>query len=128
MYRELTSHKVTPCNEQLTVSVLGEPGPGGASAHYGIHGFTRRNAEDTDDETSVSLHFQDGPIPTHGVNGITNEALIAIVIDRLQAYQAGPFGCRENAIALTHLEDSMHWLHHRTRARVARGVEGSLTK
>ncbi|MCC6800437.1 MAG: hypothetical protein IT325_09980 [Anaerolineae bacterium] len=69
--------------------------------------------------------FQNGPIAEAGVNGVTHEALIAIVIDRLQAFQKGPFACRENALALTKLEEAQHWLHHRTRARMARQVEGT---
>ena len=51
-------------------------------------------------------------------------SLLAIVIDRLRAFQAGPFACRENALALTKIEEAQHWLLHRTRARMTRGVEG----
>ena len=53
------------------------------------------------------------------------ETLLAVLIDRLQAFQTGPYACRENALALTHLQDAQHWLQHRTRARMARGVEGT---
>jgi hypothetical protein len=73
------------------------------------------------------IHFQEGPIAEVGTNGLTHESLLAIVIDRLQAFQKGPFACRENALALTKIEEAMHWLHHRTAARVARGVEGTHT-
>jgi len=72
------------------------------------------------------VDFQDGPIQEVGVNGCQNEDLIAIVIDRLRYFQAGKFSCRENAIALTHLEDALHWLEHRTRERAKRGVEGKM--
>jgi hypothetical protein len=34
------------------------------------------------------------------------------------------FSCRENAIALTKIQEAMMWLQKRTRDRVARGVEG----
>lgn len=57
-------------------------------------------------------------------SGLTQEVLLAIVIDRLRSFQAGPYSCRENALALTKLEEAQHWLLHRTRARMARGVEG----
>lgn len=63
-------------------------------------------------------------IAEHGVNGITNEALIAIVIDRLQGAQQGPFKCRENALAITELESASFWLAKRTLDRMTRGVEG----
>lgn len=53
------------------------------------------------------------------------EALIAIVIDRLQGFQRGQFACEENVLALHKLHEAMHWLHHRTREREERGVEGT---
>lgn len=129
--REITSHKVNECNEHLRIEVLDEPGAGGASHHYGISGFhTRNNAaadSSCDDETMIHLLFQNGPIPEKGTNGITQEVLLAIVRDRLQSFQSGPYACRENALALTKIEEAIHWLHHRTRARLERGVEGTHT-
>ena len=59
-----------------------------------------------------------------GVNGLSNEALLAILIDRMHGFCEGPFPCRENSIARTHLEEAMMWLQKRTRDRVQRGVEG----
>lgn len=53
---------------------------------------------------------------------------MAICIDRLRSFQAGPFACRENAIALTKLEESLMWLRRRTVARIKRGVEGTHQK
>jgi len=52
--------------------------------------------------------------------------ILAMLIDRIAGFQSGPFNCRENAIAVTHLQDAMHWLQHRTRERLQRGVEGQL--
>jgi hypothetical protein len=54
--------------------------------------------------------------------------LLAIVIDRLRGFQSGDFKCRENTVALTHIETALMWLQKRTRDRSARGVEGSYTK
>ena len=73
-----------------------------------------------------NVNFQNGPIKEIGVNGVTHEALLAIVIDRLRSFQAGPYSCRDNAIALTNLEDALMRLQRRTRERIARGVEGTL--
>jgi hypothetical protein len=58
------------------------------------------------------------------LEGVTQEALLAIVMDRLQSFQRGPFACRENALALTKIEEAQHWLFSRTLARMQRGVEG----
>jgi len=46
----------------------------------------------------------------------------------LRSFQAGPYACRENALALTKIEEAMHWLNHRTAERQARGVEGTSEK
>ena len=125
--RELTAHKVNECNEMLQVIACDEPGSGGAHHHYQIINVSKQNRPEGD-YTEADINFQNGPIKEVGTNGVTHEALLAIVIDRLQAFQSGPFACRENALALTKLEEAMHWLHHRTRARLARGVEGTHTK
>ena len=67
-------------------------------------------------------------IKENGVNGCHNEDLIAVVIDRLQGFQAGEFSCRENAIAITKLEEALLWLNKRTQDRIRRGVEGTNIK
>jgi hypothetical protein len=71
------------------------------------------------------VHFQEGPIKECGVNGVCNEDLIAMVICRLEHFQKSEFACRENAIAITKLEEAMLWLRKRTMGREQRGVEGT---
>lgn len=98
-------------------------GPGNSAHHYLIEpkqlvGELRKNA-------FAEIIFQDGPIKESGVNGVMDENLIAIVIDRLRGFQSGDYKCRENAIALTKLEESLMWLKERTRGREVRGVEGT---
>lgn len=126
--RELTDHVVPgdSANYQLTITVTDEPGAGGANHAYSIEWDTPDNEYSTIDQ--VFIGFQNGPIKESGVNGVTQEALLAIVIDRLRSFQAGPFSCRENAIALTHVEEALMWLQRRTVARIKRGVEGTHNK
>lgn len=129
--RELTDHKINPANDKLRIFVTDEPGAGGANHRYEITGFdpTRNPSVDgLDDMNGTLLLFQNGPINEVGVNGITQEALLAIVADRLCSFQAGPYACRENALALTKIEEAQHWLLSRTRRRMARGVEGTHSK
>lgn len=130
MARYISDHKVNPANDKLIIAVTDEPGAGGANHRYEISGFsTEANASYTDDsEAEVVILFQNGPINEAGVNGVTQEALLAIVADRLRSFQAGPFACRENALALTKIEEAQHWLHSRTLSRMQRGVEGTNTK
>jgi hypothetical protein len=115
--RQLKDHMTNPTNEELTVTVLDVQGPGGAHHDYEV--FAKEWTRPMD------IYFQNGPIAEVGVNGVTHEALLAIVIDRLRCFQKGPYACRENALALTKIEEALHWLHARTRARADRGVEGT---
>lgn len=123
--RELRGHKVNPANDKLKVEALDEPGHGGASHKYQISGFDSYGLDGLPPQF-VQLQFQNGPINEgQGVNGITHEALLAILIDRLQGFQGGQYACRENALALTKLQEAQMWLQSRTRARMDRGVEGT---
>lgn len=76
----------------------------------------------------AEIHFQEGPIKECGVNGVCNEDLIAMVICRLEHFQKSPYSCRENAIAITKLEEALLWLRKRTMGREKRGVEGTNIK
>jgi hypothetical protein len=113
--RTLNIHKVNPANNLVTVTVIdtpnGEPSTYRLSADEPFPGF------------SVTLNFQLGPI--NEVNGITNEVLLAIVRDRLEYFQKGNYACRENALALTKIEETLQWLHWRTRRQMAAGTEGT---
>lgn len=115
--KTIDEHKINPVNDQIEIRAVDEPEFGAHHAYHfrGGHG----------PGPGTTLYFQKGPIDEHGINGITNEALLAVVLDRLRDFQSGPFVCKENACAITHLEEAMHWLHARTRERVARGVEGT---
>lgn len=71
------------------------------------------------------VNFQKGAIKEYGVNGVMNEDLIVMVIDRLQSFQESDFKCRENAVAITKLEEALMWLRKRTQDREDIGVEGT---
>ena len=135
--RELTGHKVNPANDTLRITVEDAPGAGGACHLYSIRGFDPGSNSSAKSQhflgggdivDNVSLLFQNGPIAEVGVNGVTHEALLAILIDRLRCFQAGPYACPDNNIALSHLEAAQGSLHNRTRTRMERGVEGTHQK
>lgn len=135
--RQLTDHIVPgdSANHQLSVQVLDEPGQGGACHLYEIRGFnTESNVGDIWKERygkpsdHTTMLFQNGPIKEVGVNGVTHEALLAILIDRMRSFQAGPYACQDNAEALHHLSEALGFLQKRTVARIARGVEGTHEK
>jgi hypothetical protein len=126
--RKITDHKTNPLNDVLSVAALDSPGPGGANHLYVIFLDESQRSNPADATVHVAIAFQNGPIQEAGVNGISGEALMAVQIDRLRSFQSGPFACRENALALTAMEEALMWLQKRTRDRVARGVEGTMAR
>lgn len=78
----------------------------------------------------IHIEWQSGPLGTGAErkepNGAFVEGVIRAALGRLQFYQKGKFACRENALAITKLEEALHWCEHRTQAREERGVEGTL--
>ena len=74
------------------------------------------------------IKFQDGPIKENGVNGVQNENLLEILIDRieyLQGMDGGRYACQENMDTLVCLKMALRRLKNRTDARKRRGVEGT---
>jgi len=121
--RTINDHKANPANDRILIEVIDEPGAGVANHEYRV----TLPPPDVSDipARSWDISFQKGPINENGVNGLTHEVLLAIVADRLRSFQAGKFACRENALALTKIEEAQLWLHSRTRSRMSRGVEGT---
>lgn len=100
----------------------GRKGPGGAYHHYEVwpNGSTAGPA--------AKIDFQQGPIQEVGINGCSNEDLLAIVADRLECFQKGKFACVDNAIALAGVHAALLHLNDRTKNRKKRGVEGKSAK
>jgi len=108
--------------DHTTVCAVDEP-EFGANHHYKI--VIKGKEEGEPSVIGSEVRFQKGPVKVHGRNGIHNEDLIAIVIDRLQGLNSGDFKCRQNSLAITKLEEAMMWLNNRTAERRSRGVEGT---
>jgi len=77
----------------------------------------------------IEINWQDGPLGRDGErkepNGAFVEGVISSAIQRLEYFQNSKFKCRENALAITKLEEALHWLNSRTSNREKRGVEGT---
>ena len=56
-------------------------------------------------------------------DGTTNEEILEVLINRMN-YLQNKFPCRENALAITKLDEALMWLNKRTADRVKRNVEG----
>lgn len=122
--REITEHQINALNKALHIEADERDEVLSGSYHYSVTVH-----EDGKPVRSVAqIDFQHGEVSEVGVIGLSNEVLLAIVIDRLRGWQFGPWACRENAIALTKLEEGLMWLQARTRDRIARGVEDTYRK
>jgi hypothetical protein len=82
----------------------------------------------TTSAVGLAISWQNGPLgrgeDRQEPNGCFTETVIRAAIDRLEFYQRGKFNCRENSLAITKLQEALHWLNHRTAEREAREVEG----
>lgn len=75
------------------------------------------------DVNSLSFTIQNGPIKEKGINGCQVDTIIEaakVILEGLNKQ----FPCRENACAITKLDEALHWLEHRKKEREKRGVEG----
>lgn len=133
--RRITDHRLNGLNEHIEIDAIDEPSAAGASNVYEI---TLQLPAGSRIANRIRVEFQNGAIAgAADINGTSMEAYLAILIDRLKGFQgmnqaqtgaAAPFACRENACALTHLEEALQWLRKRTLDRLARGVEGKLVQ
>ena len=109
------------------VYAVDEKGNGGANHQYNIVGLPI-------DENDMGIfqeviHFQNGArkLPD-SVSGVLDTDLLEIVRDRLKGFQSGEFSCRENACALTHIEEALMWMNRRVEDRIERNVLGTNNK
>lgn len=115
----INHHQKVPniVNGQISINPVGGEGPGGAHTQYtlvwGEH-----------PEERVHIPFQNGNPHEEGVNGLTNEALLAIVRHRLSGYMGGPFPDPYTNQALGAVDKALYVLGKRTEERTNRGVEG----
>jgi len=104
---------------------MDEPGVGGANHEYCVYLPNDDFNEELNASSVTNIYFQNGPIKESGVNGLTQEVLLAIVEHRLKGFQMGKYACAENAAALDHVRNAMEALKSRTEKRIQRGVEGT---
>ncbi len=110
--------------EKLNLVVAAdEPGSGNASHEYDIYPATGSEA---DAEPLLCIRFQHGARKEpDSIHGVLDTDLLEIVRDRLRGFQSGPFACRENACALTHIEEALMWMNRRVEDRIERDVLGT---
>lgn len=98
----------------------------GSPALVEVHGSVKfADGSNLPGDPFIRIKFQAGPLP-QGINGCSIEDVIDVLVTRLEGFQKGQFRCRENALAITKLEEAKLWLLERTRKRQVQGVEGTM--
>lgn len=112
--------KTIPNNAPTNVAAVDErdPNAGNASHEYGIQYGGPKDV--------CRIQFQHGPRGVTGsVPGVFDDDLLAIIEDRLEGFQSGPFACVENAEALVHVQKAREALGLRVARRIRQGVLGA---
>ena len=93
------------------------------------HKYELSNFENKNEQGQTLQFIQKEPVSEGSTelktvsDGTTNEELIEMLLDRMN-YLQSKFPCRENAIAITKLDEALLWLNKRTADRMKRNVEG----
>lgn len=77
-----------------------------------------------DDTNQIAFQIQNGPIKETEMNGCQVDELIHVAKLMVQGLNE-KHPCRQNALAITKLEEALHWLNDRRNDRTKRGVEGT---
>lgn len=122
--------------ENLNEVYAGPKGVGGASHDYMIVKAGCGNYDDLENEFIINpddiiatIHFQEGARKDpNSMHGVLDTDLLEIVRNRLRGFQSGEYATRENALALTHIEEALMWMNKRVEDRIERNVLGTYNK
>ena len=81
------------------------------------------NDFDSEAQPPQSISFYEKNEDGTEQGGTTLEEVLTVAIARLQDLNSR-FGCRENSVAITKMQEALMWLEERTKDRIKRGVEG----
>lgn len=70
-----------------------------------------------------NFRWQEGVVKSaDAINGANVIDVLESVRQRMEFFNSGKFRCRENSLAITHIEEAIHWCEARIRDRKKRGV------
>jgi hypothetical protein len=108
-----------PVTCPVNVAALDEKDPeaGGANHRYAIQFGGPQDV--------CVIQFQHGARGVEGSKaGVFEDALLAILADRMEGFQGGKFACAENGVALEHIQRARAALNERIAKRMAKSVLG----
>lgn len=80
--------------------------------------------EVNDEHNAITFKIQNGPIQEAGLNGCQVDTIIEVAKVMVEGLNK-KFPSRENAVAITKLDEALMWLEKRRKDRESRGVEGT---
>lgn len=127
MENSYLNKKVYP-SEEKTILVEKDDSYGGAHRYSFIGSLGHQNGKPEYDFHDIqTIQFvkkeEDGSMRI----GVQSEQLLIALIDRTKKLN-DKFPCRENELAITKMEEALHWLEARVKERIERGVMGDLKK
>lgn len=127
--RHIKYEQVSDLEKKITISADERDAEMGNGSHVYTVKLELTDTGDSamDEFQETEIRFQHGPAKDNGRNGITNEALLVIVADRLRCFQESPFHCPENGQALEFIEEALRCLNERTKRRMDLCIEGTNT-
>lgn len=90
----------------------------------GVSNFSKDRPIFIDEEQNqVAFQIQKGPIKETEMNGCQVDELLHVAKLMIEGLNK-KFPCRQNSLAITKIEEALHWLNDRRNDRTKRGVEG----
>lgn len=111
--------KTISTNSPTSIAAVDEQDPKAGGAH---HSYAIQFGGPKD---VCRIQFQHGPRGVDGsVPGVYTDDLLAIVQNQLEEFEAGPFACMENDVALQKIRAAREVLAMRVARRLSQGVLG----
>ena len=120
-------NKVVYPSDQKTITVATDDDYGGAHKYMFINSLGHQNGKPKYDGSEQSIQFVKKDLDGSMIPGLQSEQLLIVLIDRHKKLN-DKFPSREGALAITKMEEALHWLQARVTERIERGVMGDLKK
>ena len=117
---------VYPSGER-TIAVAPDPDYGGAHRYQFINSLGFKDGQTQYEGSFQQIQFVQKNADGTMTPGLQSEQLLLVLIDRHRKLN-DKFPSREGSLAITKMEEVLHWLEARVRERISRGVMGDLKK
>jgi len=112
--------RAIPNNAPSNVAALDERDPNAGNSSH-VYGIQYAGPKDV-----LIIKFQHGPRGDKDSSaGIFDDDLLAILQDRLEGFQSGPYACFENGKALEGIKSAREALGLRVARRISQGLLGA---